>query len=319
VPNYRRAINILSNLLAEQPDRAEVQRTLVACYVNMGGIFAEDGRTQDAGDAFRKGVEISERLVDADPGEPVHQYYLLTSCIDLGGILDTSGRTREAQEVYRRAIAMSEPMLAAFPRSAELKEKFGDLLYNMGAAMLNDGRSAEAVRAFRRQAQIFDELLTEYVAANKHPTRPGRDDCANAHYGLGRALQAAGERRAAKDEFTRSLAFWKEIVADFAGVAEVYPRLGLAKTQLALAGLMDREQSEGHCAEALSALENLVPKSPNSPELRAVLAQARQARAGEPAAPGKLQAIFPHVEYEGTPAWNDTRPDQQSPDRSSRR
>jgi tetratricopeptide (TPR) repeat protein/tRNA A-37 threonylcarbamoyl transferase component Bud32 len=319
VPNYRRAIDIASRLVAEQPTRAEFQRTLVACSINLGVILAQNGQIQAALDAFQKAVEGSQSLMATEPGRPVHQYYLITSYIDLGGVLDTLARGREAHEVYQRAVAITETALAASPGRPEWRQKQAHLLYNVGAAEVNLGRTAEAVQAFRQQARIFDELLAQQVAASTNKTRGFRDDCASAHYGLGRALHAAGDLRAAQDEYSISLAFWKELVADFAGAAEIYSRVGLAKTQLALAGLTDPERSEGLCAEALSTLEGLAPRSPNNPELCDALVQARQARAGRPTAPIKLRAVFPHVHYEGISTWSDTQPERERPEPSARR
>ena len=224
---------------------------------------------------------------------------MIIGYVNLGGILEAEGRSREVRETYRRGLAMAESMLATSPGSAELRERLANLLYNMGVAMLNEGETVESVRAIRQQAGIFDDLLARKVASTKQHIRNFRDDCATAHYGLGRALQAAGDLRAAADELRRSLALWREIVADFAGAAETYSRLGLAKTQLALADLTDPKEAERLISEGLSMLRDLEPRSPSSQELRSVLDNARQAQAGKRAARSKLHAAFAHINYEG--------------------
>jgi serine/threonine-protein kinase len=319
VANYHRAIDIASTLAAEEPNRAEFQRTLAACYINMGVIFAENGRTQEAEDVFRRVVAIGQSLVDAEPGQALDRHYLIIGSVDLGGALETEGRSPEAQEVYRRAIRVTESMLAASPRSADLREKLAYVLYNLGVAMLNEHHTEEAVRTFRRAARIFDELRAEHIASSKRKTRHGLEDVGNVHYGLGRALEAAGDLSEAKDEFTNALAFWNESVADFAGPAETIPRIGLARTQFALADLTESGRSEALREAALSMIKDLMVRSPKCPALDGVLAQALNSRAGGPAARGKLHAVFAHVDYDGTSISNDTQPNHQSPEHPERR
>src|SRR5262249_32733560 len=147
---YSRAKEIADQLVREQPEESEHQRSLLIAEMNLGAVASEEGRATDSLDHYRIAADRGAQL----RGKPAYTSEVGYSHADalrrLGGALLKIGDTRQAADVYAQAVEVSE-------RLAEKEKDNAPYQYNLS-------RSLESLGETRR-------LLKDHAGARKHLER----------------------------------------------------------------------------------------------------------------------------------------------------
>lgn len=117
---------------------------------NLGTIYCNSGRNEEAIPQFKKAIKINPNYADAYN--------------NLGIAYNNTGRTEDA--------------IAAFEKSAELDPGYADTYYNLGIAYGKLGRLKEAIAAFEKSIEIYPDFTAAY------------NNIGVAYYKLGRTEKA---------------------------------------------------------------------------------------------------------------------------------
>jgi tetratricopeptide (TPR) repeat protein len=215
-PKFAEAMQLLG-VLSAQTGRGDkgielIQRAIAlnpdvpAFHCNLGRVFLDHRRVEEAIAAFRQALRINPEDADA-----------LKS---LGFALQTRGDADGAMEAYQKALRLKpdladahnnlgnlyrgkgqlEQAIASYRRAIELFPGDAGAHSNLGQALAATGRLEEAIGACRRAVQL-------------------KGDFATGHYGLGNALDHAGRLDEAIAEF-------QQVVRLEPNFVEAYNNLG---------------------------------------------------------------------------------------------
>jgi tetratricopeptide (TPR) repeat protein len=177
----------------------------------LGEMYLHAGRADDAAASFRRGVEALAPM--AESGDPVLVRILGAARHGLGVSERSRGDAAAAERALREAAACPDPDVRAdaLLELAEILKEKGDAAGRASAlgeaASLRPAdfelriRHAEALYALGR----LDEALLEIRAALSIDPPPSRAAQARAWYGAGLVHAAAGDPRAAREAFDRTL------------------------------------------------------------------------------------------------------------------
>ena len=93
---------------------------------NLGGVFSESGRTEEAISQFEEVLRIRPDHAEAN--------------YNLGLVMERAGRHAEAIEQYHRAL--------------KLRPDYAEAYYNLGNSLLHAGRPAEAIEPYERSLRL---------------------------------------------------------------------------------------------------------------------------------------------------------------------
>jgi Tfp pilus assembly protein PilF len=159
---------------------------------NLGNIFLQNGRVDEAMKQFQKALEIEPRYAQA------HN--------NLGIVLFQKGQVDEAMAHFQKALAIQ-------PNNAEIYNNFGN-------ALLGKGEAAGAIRCFQKAVEIAPDFAGAQENLGLILFQKGQVDEAIVHYqkavalqpvnaefqyNLGYALFLKGETRGAIAHYQRSL------------------------------------------------------------------------------------------------------------------
>jgi tetratricopeptide (TPR) repeat protein len=224
---YRNQETLWRDTLAKNPDCWMAQN-------NLGTLFADKGRFNEAIENYRKAIQIN-------PNSAVPLY-------SLGLALAAQGRLDEAIENYRKAI--------------QINPNYSDALNNLGNALTDQGRLDEAIENYRKAIQLnpndckvlnnlggallhqgrFDEAIESFRKAIRI-----NPDYAEAQYNLGNAL-------AAKGRFDEAIKNYRQAIQLNPNYAEALNNLGIA--------LADK----GRFGEAIEAFRKAIQINPKFSE-----------------------------------------------------
>jgi tetratricopeptide (TPR) repeat protein len=123
-------------------------------YSNLGVIYGDSGRNEDAITSFKKAVEVKPDYTQA--------WY------NLGKTYEKIGKYEEAIESLKRAI--------------ELRPEYAQAYNDLGVAYSAMGKSEEALTAFRRAIELRPEYAQAYYNLGLSYQEIGRNDEAAAAY-----------------------------------------------------------------------------------------------------------------------------------------
>lgn len=260
---YRKAVEILEQLVDQSPGELQNRVNLSECLVNLGLILSDTGRLQEAETVFRRALDIYEQLVEQFPDRPELGQQRATCCNNLAGLLYDTGRVREAEVEYRQAIATYEQLMDRLPKSVDLREQLATAYNNLGTLLKETNRIKEAETALRRAAAVY-ELL-----ADQFPTRatPRRRLAAVAN-NLGILLYETGRIQEAAIAYRNAIAARRQLVTEFPVRLDLKWELAMSCNNLAnlLSALGQRNEAESLYREALSLYEYLTNASPERPD-----------------------------------------------------
>jgi tetratricopeptide (TPR) repeat protein len=276
--DYRSAVAMWSNVVAQHPDNARAQNDL-------GIALRRAGRVEEA-------IECYRRAIDVDPeGE--------AGWSNLGKALAQLGRYDEAIEPYEHSLAID-------PDHALVWNSYGVALQRLG-------RLDEAMQAFRRSLEADDTLALPHRNLATILTNRGRIDEAiaelrrsleldpndhEAHYMLASLLEQQGEYHEAIDHYQKALRLKRDYADAGCNLGNVYFKLGDLDRAMAMYEAVLRADPghvnarlnlgmvlhrQGRLAEAAEALHRVLQIQPDNTQARQLLAavEAQRQRAAD--------------------------------------
>ncbi len=269
VKNYRAAIAVREQLVAEAPGTPLYRLHLASSHNNLGLLLVGSGDRAGAEQAHRAGLSLDEKLMADYPGVPKYRLNLASSHNNLGLLLVSNGDREGAERGYRAAIVLLEQLVAEAPGTLEYGSILAASHNNLGSLLSDGGDRAGAERAFRAAIVLHERLVAEAPGTPQY-----RDYLANHYNNLGYLLNDGGDRAGAEQEHRAALALREKLAADAPGVP-VY-RSSLASSQQSLGLLLsdcgDRAGAERAYRAALALQEKLAVDAPGVPEYRSNLA-----------------------------------------------
>lgn len=152
---YRRSIAIREALAVRAPDNANVERSLMVSYGNLGDVLGYRvenlGQTDAAIEAFRKAAAIADKALAADADDRRAAFDVVNATLRLGSVLSEQPATRdEALRLLQRADALNERLLSEEGAAARYGAVGLTLDRQLGVTLTALGRTREGITFFER-------------------------------------------------------------------------------------------------------------------------------------------------------------------------
>jgi tetratricopeptide (TPR) repeat protein len=234
---YRRALEILQKLAAENPAVTEFRSELAQSHYNLVHKLLAKGRAKEAESELRAALAIQEKLAGENPAVPEFRSSLAFSHTFLGALMQAKGRPAEVEAEYRRALEISQKLADDNPTVPEFRVGLSIAHHNLANVLRSHGRAAEARDGFDRAIALLERLASE------DPKTPSY--LASSLRGRGLARAGLGEMAGAAADVRRALGLYDGLPSRSGG--EWYET---ACCHAALAGLAGRGGSGLSAAEA---------------------------------------------------------------------
>jgi tetratricopeptide (TPR) repeat protein len=255
---HRKALELHEKLAADSPRTPAYLAKLASGHVNLGHVFRETYRFQEAEREFRVALAIREALATQLPADPVpladsHQW--------LGELLMATNRMPEAETHLRAVVLVHEQLLASSPANTGRRAALARRQMSLGELLFRTRRFAEAEELFRQAIAHEEQLRTDFPGVRQY-----LHHLSLAHERLGQGLLLAGEFDRAEQVLRQVLHLCEEQVARFPESAEEGTLLAWAHYNLGVAlyqaGRRDEATEEFRAAVPL--LEKRIVLHPDS-------------------------------------------------------
>jgi tetratricopeptide (TPR) repeat protein len=235
--NFRKAIDLQTKLLAQNPTNAAHRNHLATSHHFLANMLRDTGAGAAAEESYLEALARQEPLIALFPRNADYQLELARILSDRGNWLRSAGRSGEAQEVFRRAAQ-------GFQLALQLSPHRHDLLYHLARFLANcpDPQFRDAGRAV--------DLAQKAVGR-----APQAWYCWRA---LGQALYRTGDWKASVTALEESMKFYA------GGNANDWFFLGMAHWQLG-----DPPHSRQWFDQAVKWMDKYQPKNEELGRFRA--------------------------------------------------
>src|SRR5579862_6508093 len=214
--NYEQAKSIRSAALATYGQNTSLRNHLVADYMGIATVIAQQGRMDEAIDIETKAAGTIEQLSKEHPDSAAFKEYLGEAYSQLSGLQQTKGDYPAAFESARRSHQIFAELFAADPNNHLGKANYAFTDMNMARALLPMQRAKEALPLLREAASTFEDMSPE-----KSSDRLVRSGLAYAYWKIGDATMALAqtghpaqwnlaEVREARSWYEKSLNLWAQ-------------------------------------------------------------------------------------------------------------
>jgi tetratricopeptide (TPR) repeat protein len=288
VEAYRRQVDLLASLQAEEQDNKELGRQTANSHRARGNVLRDLGDVEQARAAYGRAAELQEQFLDQSPNDPGEQVALANTLLNLASLTSSWDRLEDLEGLYRRLVKLDRAALDHAPENLGYQSELALGLENQGRFFLASGRGQQASASVSEALAIYRNLLSsgrmkgyiERYAANAYTTQ-------------GRILAAAGQAAEAERSFQEAIQLLEPLVKE----TPTYPfhRMDLAEALSRLAVFFKDtnrlHESEAARRQAIGHYETLKTRFPqkrrllvaNYLELASLLwASGRQCEAVEP-------------------------------------
>jgi tetratricopeptide (TPR) repeat protein len=240
-----RAREMLTKLIAAEPQVLDYRDTLAAVCRQAGHAHLQAGRREDAAACYAEALARCEELHRADPASTTYRRGEARSCFDLAAAWGRLGKTAESEALYVRARDHYRVLAVAEPRSADYHWSLALTLNNL-AGRWEKSRPADARAAVR---EACDHGRTAFDLSPRESRH--HDALANSYRIRGRLARQAGET---EESVAAALARLQLDPEDAAVMVTTAGELALA------AGLSDESRREEYGARAVRLLDEAARK-----------------------------------------------------------
>lgn len=214
--NYRQALAIDNQLLAQNPLSNLERRMVTILHQRIGSTSEEIGKATDDAAYFRTALEnqrqalamwIENEPSDSEGRFPAGEYkYIGSALLNLG---DTKG----ALENFSRARAIFENLTKGDANSAEYRRELAYLQIADAEALSRAGRAPDAIKNYRQALQTFEQL----TASDPSRVTDNYRVMTGGYESLAKLLEQRGDKSGAAENYRRAAEFgkkWLEIAPD---------------------------------------------------------------------------------------------------------
>jgi tetratricopeptide (TPR) repeat protein len=156
---YRRTQEPAQELLKANPKLLAYQDFVLTSFLNLGACCAQDGRPDQALEAFRQGATVLNKL-DRKPEQALpNQVGLYRNFTRLGDDYLKLKKPQSAAEAYGLAIEQAKRVAAAQPDDVKAQSDLMIALGKLGELHKNMGKLELAIEAYQQQLPITERLM----------------------------------------------------------------------------------------------------------------------------------------------------------------
>ncbi|MGE0144183.1 MAG: TIR domain-containing protein [Planctomycetota bacterium] len=257
---FERSLSVNENLLATNPQSAQVARAVSISLERLGDFLSQrggDGDAQRALEYFERSLSVSENLLATNPQSALAARDVSVSLNKLGDFLSQRGRDGDAQralEYFERSLSVSENLLSSNPHSAQAARDVSISLNKLGDFLSQRGRDGDAQRAqeyFERSLAVRESLLSR----NPQSAQAARDVSVSLSM-LGAFLSQRGrdgDAERALEYFERSLSVSESLLSSNPQSAQAARDVSIGLNKLG--DFLSQRRREGDAARALGYFE----------------------------------------------------------------
>lgn len=134
--SYQKAVTLLDDLVARDPDNIEQKRKLAITCERIGNIYLTDQQYDKALEVFQKSHALKQGMGPRD---------LSFSFNKLGDVYLKSGRTQEAYDMYVQSLDIRKQIAERNPQDGEMRRAYTVGLNRVADVLLELGRVTEAL------------------------------------------------------------------------------------------------------------------------------------------------------------------------------
>jgi tetratricopeptide (TPR) repeat protein len=159
----QRAIALLGELTKTQPEVAEYQRDLAACYTALGLVYSYRARLEEAEAAYQQALAAQEKLIAAHPGTPEYQCSLANTYSALALVHNRWNHPESAATMCQHAQDVLRKLVQDYPRVSEYQSLLAVTLaatqMNLGDVYVTHGSYDEAETVLKKAVSMYRELV----------------------------------------------------------------------------------------------------------------------------------------------------------------
>jgi serine/threonine-protein kinase len=212
---------------AEGMTGSSIQATIVNAYINLGFVFKQLGKTDEAFRAFVRGHEIMKDRAQAQPTRDAAQNNLAATFVLLGDMSQQLHRDMAASlDYYRQALAIRE-RIYRHPHDGighldprVVREALAETYTRIGVTVLGLGDPGGSLESFRQALALRRELADEFrwdmaeappadeklLAEVVRTDESRQQDLARSYNAVGEVSFLSRDRVAARDYYEKCLA-----------------------------------------------------------------------------------------------------------------
>ena len=154
--NHMIALKIQEELAEYEP----FFNTWVAMTLNnLGTLFSDMGRIDDARNRYEGALKICERLLKGDSGNVTYQSDVAGILNNLGALLSRMGRIDDAKERYEGALEICERLLKGDSENTTYQSDVAMTMNNLGTLLSDMGRIDDAKERYEGALEMYERLL----------------------------------------------------------------------------------------------------------------------------------------------------------------
>jgi tetratricopeptide (TPR) repeat protein len=207
------AVRKLQEVARAADNSSEISHTQTWVHLDIGDIFWEAGRLQDAERQFQAALAVAEALAEEEPGCPDAGRNLAACWSKLADVSLRAGRAAEAVERYQRALGLHQSLYRQDSQDDQARRDLKVSYTKLGDVSLALGQVAAAKEAYQEARQ-----LCERAAKSSADPALSRWDLAVAYSKVGEALLDEDPKKAL-EEFKKDLSLLEALAKSAAGVA----------------------------------------------------------------------------------------------------
>jgi eukaryotic-like serine/threonine-protein kinase len=225
-----RAVQILEDLVASNPEDLKAVAVLGEAYAAMGYVFNAQNDLPHGLIYQQKALAVGQSLVAADPRNEHYQTQLSFAHKRVASVLMVQNQLEQALEHEQAALAIDEAQLALHPDNARVRYNITLAYSDTGFILGRQGDFDGAINYYRKALVIRAAL----VAADPQDKR-AQGGLANTYNYIGENLERKMDFSGALDSYQKALAMRESLLR--ADPANEPLRFSIANTQSAIAGL----------------------------------------------------------------------------------
>jgi serine/threonine protein kinase/tetratricopeptide (TPR) repeat protein len=231
----RESIELFEQLMRDYPKNQNFGAAVGSGYNQLGVLYRnQEGRTQDALDAYRKALKICADLADNNPKDVPAQCHLAESYHNVGSALHDLGKKDEGRRAWDEAFAIRKRLQEANPTVTYLKCDLAASLTDLGLAASDKGDTSAAIEYYQKARDLLHKVVRDNPGVPQFQSDLGKN-----YFNAGVRYSALKLRREARDAYQQARDIQEKLVAasgDHLGyrneLATTLVNLGVVQAQL---------------------------------------------------------------------------------------
>ena len=188
IESFRRAVELLTHAVAEQPADLGLQNDLALTFANLGSTHARLNECAAAENAYQQAIQMQTTLVRRAPGHLSYCRNLSLTANNHGLMQSRLGQTQEAEQSFRQALTRLESLVAQDPGDVTLQSSLAGVCNNLGMVLEAREQLAQAAAAFQQAVDHQQVAYAEAATVTRYRTFLSKH-----YFNYGRVLRKLGQ------------------------------------------------------------------------------------------------------------------------------